>query len=272
MSSTKDVSEIGEQIVLPHTSEIDINQSNVIESKAIHISLKPDVIAHIGPLPITNTFFASTIVLIIFTGIAIWFKNNFKKNNPLSLLARYILKSVWSTFEPITKEKTDKYIVFLLSLFFFIIMNNWFGLLPFVGSLTLKGEHGAFPLLKGSTADLNTTLALSLTAVIYIQYQSLMALGVSGYIQRFINISNPMNFFIGILEIMEEFSKILSFAFRLFGNIFAGEVMLAVIAFLVPVLASFPFLVLEIFVGYVQALVFSMLVSVFLVSATAKHH
>ncbi|KXK11271.1 MAG: ATP synthase subunit a [Microgenomates bacterium OLB23] len=131
--------------------------------------------------------------------------------------------------------------------------------------------HGKIPLLRGATADLNTTIALALVAFFMIQYYGFSELGFVGYAKKFINISNPINFFIGILELVSEFSKILSFAFRLFGNIFAGEVLLGVIAFLVPILASFPFLIMEVFVGLVQALVFSMLTGVFISSAVASH-
>jgi len=239
---------------------------------SIHIAIKPDEIFHIGSFKITNTYLSSLIVLAVFVVMCFYFLKNIRKNNYFVLIWKYILKTLWGTFEPITAEKTAVFAPVLISLFLFILFNNWFGLLPFVGSLTLSGIHGSFPLLKGATADLNTTLALSLVAVIYIQIQSIKYLGWKGFSQRFIRLTSPMNFFIGILEIIEEFSKVISFAFRLFGNIFAGEVMLAVIAFLVPILASFPFLVLEVFVGFVQALVFSMLVAVFLMSATSKHH
>ncbi|MGB9883201.1 MAG: F0F1 ATP synthase subunit A, partial [Microgenomates group bacterium] len=156
------------------------------------------------------------------------------------------------------------------------ILNNWAGLFPGVGSVLVKVvEHGKveyFPIFRGNNADLNTTLVLALIAVIYIQYTGIKYLGFKNYIKKFINLTNPINFFVGILETISEISKIISFSFRLFGNIFAGEVLLTVMAFLIPVLVSFPFLVLEIFVGFVQALVFSMLVAVFLSGVTSKHH
>jgi len=92
------------------------------------------------------------------------------------------------------------------------------------------------------------------------------------YIGKFINFSNPISFFVGILEIISEFAKILSFAFRLFGNIFAGEVLLVVMGFLMPFIAPLPFLGLELFVGLVQALVFVMLTLVFLRVAVSQSH
>jgi len=128
------------------------------------------------------------------------------------------------------------------------------------------------PLFRGNNADINATLALALVAVAMVQVYGVKFLGFFTYIKKFIDISNPVNFVLGILEIMSEVSKVLSFTFRLFGNIFAGEVLLTIVAFLVPVLASFPFLILEIFVGFVQALVFSMLTSVFFSLAVSSHH
>lgn len=133
-------------------------------------------------------------------------------------------------------------------------------------------EEAPTPILRAATADLNMTLALGLIAFVLIQYYGIAYVGIAGYAQKFINFSNPIAFFTGVLEIISEFSKIISFAFRLFGNIFAGEVLMAVVAFLVPILASFPFLLLEIFVGFIQGLVFSMLFAVFLSMAIAKHH
>ncbi len=129
---------------------------------------------------------------------------------------------------------------------------------------TESQEEPAFtPLLRGATADLNTTIALAIVAVVAIQYYGFKNLG-RHYTSRFINVTNPINFFVGMLELISELSKIISFAFRLFGNIFAGEVLLAVIAFLMPFFVPLPFLLMELFVGFIQALVFSMLTAVFL--------
>ena len=161
---------------------------------------------------------------------------------------------------------------FLGSLFLFIILSNWFGLLPGVESIVLKKGGESIPLLRGTTADLNVPLALALLTFIVIQWSGIKYIGFLEYAKKFINFKNPMTVFVGLLEIISEFSKIISFAFRLFGNIFAGEVLIAVIAFLIPVLASFPFLALEVFVGFIQALVFSMLAAVFLNTAMAKTH
>lgn len=126
------------------------------------------------------------------------------------------------------------------------------------------------PFIRPGTADLNTTLALALISVIITQVIGVSHLGL-GYFSKFINFSNPVKFFVGILETISEFAKIISFAFRLFGNIFAGEVLLAVITFLVPLVAPMPFYGLEVFVGFIQALVFAMLSAVFFNMATQSH-
>ena len=149
---------------------------------------------------------------------------------------------------------------------------NWVGLLPGVGTIGLnklsEGHEKFIPLFRAGTADLNMTLALAFIAVLIIQYSGLRALG-AGYLKRFINLKNPIYFFVGLLELMGEFTRVISFAFRLFGNIFAGEVLLTVIAFLMPILVPLPFMGLELFVGFIQALVFSMLTAAFLAQATA---
>ncbi len=114
-------------------------------------------------------------------------------------------------------------------------------------------------------------MALAILVVLFIQIIGLRTFGVK-YLKKFFNFTNPVNFFVGILELVSELSRIVSFAFRLFGNIFAGEVLLAVIAFLIPIIAPVPFLGLELFVGFIQALVFAMLTSVFLLIATESSH
>jgi F-type H+-transporting ATPase subunit a len=162
----------------------------------------------------------------------------------------------------------------LLTFFMFIILGNWIGLLPGVGSIGIyehleKGEY-LVPLLRSPNADLNTTFALALISVGSIQYLGIKSLGFKDYLSKFINIKSPIKFFVGILELISEFAKILSFSFRLFGNIFAGEVLLGVMVFLIPVLVPVPFLALEVFVGFIQALVFTMLTAILLLLQQAR--
>jgi F-type H+-transporting ATPase subunit a len=132
-------------------------------------------------------------------------------------------------------------------------------------------DKGVFvPYLRAGTADLNTTIALALISFTLIQIFGVQYSHL-GYFKKFFNFSSPIDFFVGVLELISEIGKIISFAFRLFGNVFAGEVLLVVISALVPILIPMPFYGLEIFVGLVQALVFAMLSLVFYNIATQHH-
>lgn len=242
------------------------------------ISIKAEAVTHLFGIPITNSMIASAIVFLLTVFIALYFnyQSNLKRRSNFYYLIKFIIKNIYDLFHSVLGENTKVFFPLLFSFFFYILLQNWFGLLPGVGSVLIKvvEEHGeAFvPLLRGNNADLNTTLALAIISVLSIQFFSIKFLGIKKYLHKFFNFSDPISFFVGALDILSEFSKILSFAFRLFGNIFAGEVLLTIVAFLVPVLASFPFIALEIFVGFIQALVFSMLTAVFINGAIVEHH
>ena len=242
----------------------------------LNISIKAEPVFHIGAIPLTNSAIYTSILVILF--IIIGLKYNFDskkaKSSKFKLFVDMLLKTLYDFCKSITGDQTPMLFPLLATLFFFIIFSNWSGLIPGVGSVGLnlveEGKKVLVPILRGPTADLNTTFALALIAVFSIQYFGVKALGTS-YFKKFINLSNPINTFIGLLDIISEISKIMSFSFRLFGNIFAGEVLLAVIGFLIPFLASLPFIGLELFVGFIQALVFMMLCSVFIASAMSSH-
>jgi F-type H+-transporting ATPase subunit a len=128
------------------------------------------------------------------------------------------------------------------------------------------------PLLRSPSADLNTTLVIALVAFCFIEYYGFKELGI-GYLGKFFNFKEgPLIFIVGIFEFISEFVRILSFSFRLFGNIFAGEVVLAVMAFLIPWLLPLPFYGLELFVAFMQAFIFSALTMAFINQATTAHH
>lgn len=243
-----------------------------------HISIKAEPVIDIGGFHVTNSLLLSTFVFVLFAigALLYWRSSHAKKKNTFFYLVTYMLEELHKLFKSALGDKVTRFFPLVGAFFFFILLNNWSGLLPGVGSLLIQEpgihEHHLVPLLRANTADLNTTIALALIAMIYIQYIGVRALGIKKYGSKFINFTSPIAFFVGILEIVSELSRILSFAFRLFGNIFAGEVLLAVVAFLVPVLASFPFLLLEVFVGFIQAVVFSMLAAVLFNLAVSEHH
>ncbi len=246
--------------------------------KELHISVAPETLFHIGNISVTNSLLTTVIVFAILLVIALTAKpkESYGSKNKFAQLFEIAFEGLYSFIGKIAGKRTEAIFPLVVTFFLFIIFGNWIGLLPGVGSIGIY-EHTAhgeklIPLLRAPSADLNTTLALALISVSVTQALSIKSLGLGSYIKRFINFSNPINFFVGILEIISEFAKVLSFSFRLFGNIFAGEVLLAVMVFLIPVLVPVPFLILEVFVGFIQALVFTMLTTIFIVVATESHH
>ena len=242
------------------------------------ISLAAETIGHLGPLPVTNALLVSWIVTACFVLAAFLIRARLhvipgKVQSAVELIVEFLL----SLMDSVTGSRRTSERVFPLvaSLFLFIIALNWFGLFPGVGSIGIETIHGGrevfVPFFRGGNADLNSTLALALIAVFATHFWGLRELGVVRHLGKFFNVRNPIAFFVGLLELVSEFAKIISFSFRLFGNIFAGEVLLIVVAALVPYGAPLPFLGLELFVGFIQALVFAVLTLVFLQIASVAH-
>ncbi len=244
-----------------------------------HISFKADPLFNLFGLPITNSLITGFLVTLIFLFIGLYYQSQLQlsisKRGRLFFLINFINKSIYEFFESILGESIVKHFPLMGAFFLYILVQNWFGLLPGIGSLLINvsnhEESHFIPIFRATTADLNTTIMLALVSVILTNYYSIKTLGIKAYIGRFYRLKDPMSYFLGTLEIVSEISKVISFSFRLFGNIFAGEVLLTVIAFLVPIFATFPFLLLELFVGFIQALVFSSLTAVFISVAVHKH-
>ncbi|MEA2098447.1 MAG: F0F1 ATP synthase subunit A [Patescibacteria group bacterium] len=252
--------------------------------KRMHVSITPEIITNILGVPISNTLIASLIATVILITIA-YFATRKMKEVPTGLqnLFETIIEALLNMVDSVTRDRKQTYQFFPLvaTIFIFIILSNWLGLVPGFGSLgfyeTVKegmrgNEHAVFiPLLRSANSDLNTTLAIAIVSVMATQIFGIMALGVLKYGKKFINFSSPITFFVGILELVSEVAKMVSFSFRLFGNVFAGEVLLVVMMTLAPFIAPLPFFGLELFVGFVQALVFAMLTLVFLKMAVTAH-
>lgn len=127
------------------------------------------------------------------------------------------------------------------------------------------------PYFRSMNTDINSPLSIAIMAMIFIEFWGITTLGVFKYAGKFFNVTSPINFFVGILEFIAEIARIISFTFRLFGNMLAGEILLLVMTFLVPFLVAIPFYGLEVFVGVIQAFVFAMLTLVFAVLAVSSH-
>lgn len=242
----------------------------------------PTVIPHaekittIFGIPITNSMLLGLIVsaflalLIILAARKVKIKSGSFFTSIVELAVDGISNLAFSIMHD--RKNANKYAPFLVTLFLFIMFNNWAGLLPGVGSITIHGE----PLFRAWTSDLTGTLALAITSIIIIQIYSFRELKPKGVAKHYFSDKpwNPVNLFIGLLEILGEFTRVASLSLRLFGNVFAGEVLLLVMAaitnYLTPA-ATLPFIILEIFVGFIQAFVFTTLVIVYLTLATSHH-
>lgn len=175
-----------------------------------------------------------------------------------------------------SRAKAIKHLPFLLSLFCFILLSNLTGLLPGVGTIMVHTDHGEVSLLRAFTADLNGTLALAVLTIGSVQFYALKQLGILGHLKNYFTDKpyNPMNLFMGLIEVMGEFIRIITLSMRLFGVIYAGEVLLHVIGQLAGVwgwAATIPVYFLEIFFSGIQAYIFVMLTTAYLSMATASH-
>lgn len=249
----------------------------------IEISLVPEIITEIAGFPITNTFFMTVIVsIVIIAGSYLLSRRISTVPRGFQNIVEIILESLLGLVDSVTgnRAQSKKFFPIVATIFILVILSNWIGLLPGMGTVGVEqvhhGENVLVSFIRSPSADLNLTIALALVSVIAAQYFGIRAVGFKGYLGKFFvsPFKKPYGIgtFVGVLEIISEFAKVVSFSFRLFGNVFAGEVLLIVMLSLVHYVVPVPFLLLEVFVGFIQALVFSMLALVFFKMATEAHH
>ncbi|MBU3978264.1 F0F1 ATP synthase subunit A [Patescibacteria group bacterium] len=234
----------------------------------------PETIINIGSFPITNTILNTLFVDAVIIGGVFYLNKRIKKiPGFFQNITEMLIQTFYDITETISGSNAKKIFPFFMSFFIFILIANWSGLIPGNGAIGLKGKEGGhlIPIFRNATSDLNVTLALALISVFATHVLSLKAIGLKDYLSRFFSF-NPINLFVGILEIISEITKIISLSFRLFGNIFAGEIVLITIGSLFAFIFPLPFIALEIIVGLVQALVFSMLTMVFMTILMTPHH
>lgn len=243
-----------------------------------HIEIAAERIFHIFGLPVTNSLIMGWIVVGALTATSFLLFRRMR-------IVPAGLQNVWEiTVESFlglmdgvlgSRAKSEKHLPLIATIFIFILTSNWLGILPGVGSVGIfeikNGEKFFMPLLRSPASDLNFTLALAMLTVFLVNINGALEVGTLKHLARYFSFKNPINFGVGLLEFVSEFAKMISFSFRLFGNVFAGEVLLTIAAFLVPVAVPVPFLMMEIFVGFIQALVFAMLTAVFISMAVAQH-
>lgn len=260
-------------------------------------TLFAEPILKINNFSVTNSLLNTWLVVLIVVIFSLLLKSRIKLvPKGLQNAVEAVIETLLDVFDSVTgsRQKTLKYFPFVFSFFVFILLNNWLGLLPGIGSIgQVIFEHGEkifVPFFRGGTADLNTTLALATIGVVASHIFSVAAIGLRQYFNKFINLKalieipkkvlkeptilivNPIKVFVGLIEIIGELAKVASLSFRLFGNIFAGEVLLASMAALFAFGLPIPFMFLEIIVGLIQAFIFSVLILAYITMNTAEEH
>ncbi len=259
-----------------HAIEAAGHAAEAAHGSGIHIALAAERLGSFFGLPITNTLLMSWIVmgLLIVVGVILG-RNTRLIPSRLQLLFEMMFEYVYDFVAKIleSREYARKYFPLLMTVFLFIFVANAIEFFPGIGSLTYHTAEGqTVPLLRSMNTDLNVTLALTVIVVTVIELAGVFTIGLWRYAGKFINFSSPVNFLVGIIELISEAARLVSFSFRLFGNIFAGEVLIAVVSFFVPYILPVPLMAFEVFVGFVQAAVFTMLTLFFIKIAITPPH
>jgi len=258
--------------------------------------LPAEEVFHLFGFPITNSIIGAWLTIIVLVGFSYVVTRRMKVvPSRLQSAFEFLLGWLYSLCQRVAGEGNGRrFFPIVATIFLFVAFNAWLSLIPGFGSITIttaEGEHAH--LLRGANTDINMPLALALVSFVFVEYFGLRSLGMR-YLRKFINvgqffgsisqivrgrlraglsglITGFINIFVGFLEALSEFVRIVSFTFRLFGNMTAGEILLLIAAFLIPWVFALPFYGLELLVGFVQALIFAGLTLVFLTLAVAHH-
>lgn len=235
------------------------------------VSFIAEPIFFIGSFPVTNTLLDTLLVdALLLIGVYFLNKNLSKIPNMFQIIFELLTETFYDLTKSISQKNAAKIFPWLMTFFLFILLANWSGLIPGFGTIGFFRDGNLVPLFRGATSDINLTLGLALVSAVATHYMSISTLGIKEYLSRFFSF-HPIYLFVGILEIISEFTKVISLSFRLFGNIFAGEVLISTISNMFAFLLPLPFMALEIVVGMVQALVFAMLTMAFMAILTTPH-
>jgi len=264
----------------------------------IHESnLYAEPIAHVGNFAVTNTIFTSWIVAILLIIVSVSIKKKIKEiPSGIQNIFEVLVEEGEKLCDQITGSRkiTETAFPVVLTIFIVVLINNWFGLLPLGGLGILQtAEHGRvfIPFFRSGTSDINGTLALAIVSVISANIFGIVSIGIWKTLNRYVNLKtlgniftkvrkdpmvlivSPIMFAVGLIETISEVAKVISLSFRLFGNIFAGEVLLASMGAILAYILPTPFYFLEIFVGAIQAFIFAVLTLVYYtISATDEEY
>jgi len=261
-----------------------------------HVALPSEPILHLGSFSITNTLLASWLTILVLVGLSILLTRKMKLiPGRRQALAEVVVEGLLNFVESIAgKKHTRMLFPGVATIFIYVISNAYLALFPFFGTIGIHHEHEFFAIFRAANTDVNVPLSIALMSFFFVESWGMRALGVTHYLSEFINVrqflqglkelftgkikTGPMNIifgfislFVGVLEIFSHLTRMLSFTFRLFGNMTAGEILILVSSFLIPLVFSIPFYGLELLIGMIQALIFSGLTLVFGTIAVSPH-
>ena len=269
--------------------------SPATESYTTESTLFAEPIAHFGSFTVTNSLFTSWIVVFIIIVIAIVVRLKVKKiPKGIQNIFEIVIEGAEGLCDQVTGSRatTNKAFPIVFAIFIFVLLNNWIGILPLGGfGLVEMTEHGKLfiPIIRSGTADINGTLPLAIMSVIGANIFGIISIGLWKTINKYVNLkalgsiftkirrdpmilmTAPIMFAVGVLELVGEFAKIASLSFRLFGNVFAGEVLLASMGAIMVYILPTPFLLLEVLVGVIQAFIFAILTLVYYTISSMDH-
>ncbi|MFB3885240.1 MAG: F0F1 ATP synthase subunit A [Thermodesulfobacteriota bacterium] len=261
------------------------------------VELPAEPVAHIGHFSVTNTLIASWFTILVLLGLSILFTHKMKLiPGRRQGMGEAIVEGLLNFVESVAGKKHARMLFpGVATIFIYVISNAYLALLPFFGSVGIIEHDGKFaPLFRSANTDLNVPLSIAVMSFFFVESWGMRSVGVTHYLSEFINVrqflqglketftgkikTGPMNIvfgfislFVGVLEIFSHLTRMLSFTFRLFGNMTAGEILILVSCFLVPLVFSIPFYGLELLIGMIQALIFSGLTLVFGTIASTPH-
>jgi F-type H+-transporting ATPase subunit a len=275
-----------------------IGESNLGEMFAIekpHIQLPAETVFSIFNFEVTNTLLASWLSMLLLVGISYAVTHRIKLiPSRLQTLLEFAIEWMLNFCIDVAGEKNGRrFFPLVTTIFLFVLINAWMNLIPGYGSILVHSHGHEVHLLRGANTDVNVPLAIAIISFIFVEYHGLRALGLP-YLKTFINFGRFfkghgllfrgkiktgfgeifMGFidaFVGILEIISHFSRVISFTFRLFGNMTGGEILILMMVFLIPWILAIPFYGLELLVGLIQAVVFAGLTLVFASVAVIPH-
>jgi F-type H+-transporting ATPase subunit a len=243
---------------------------------AIHIT--PGEVFTIGGYSISNSMFygaiTSVFLIILFSIVARRMTIRPKRGfiQFVEIGTEFIISTIQNSMG--SRKKAIKYAPYFVTAFFFIMFSNWLGLAPGVGEAIKIGDN---PVLRPFTADLNGTLAAATVMMVLVQYFAISELGFKRYVRHYFagSLKNPGTYLLGIFEMFSELTRIGSLALRLFLNIAIGEVIIAIFTYLgsfAAPITALPFIIFELFVGALQAYIFTLLLIMYLSGAITHGH